>query len=210
MEIKINGKGLIGIALLSAGLAFGDYVSIVSSDTVDYTSAVPPIAPEEIMTVGSVVFRMDSVNPSTIYGGTWQLITGDAEVRFGNGNAQNTLVQGTDTKNIPLPKHNHDMAHNHTKGTMDVTGYFPTIITSGYENGMGGAFSAIYNSKIAEKSAWTNSTTTDYGIQFNAARNWTGSTSQPSNANTGDSGVDNATVEVKGAYITLNVWKRIS
>ena len=38
--------------------------------------------------VGSVVMRMDAVNPATLYGGTWQLITGDATITFGNGAAQ--------------------------------------------------------------------------------------------------------------------------
>lgn len=31
MEIKLNGKALLGIALLSAGLAFGNYVSLIDA-----------------------------------------------------------------------------------------------------------------------------------------------------------------------------------
>jgi hypothetical protein len=208
MEIKVNGKGMICIAMLSAGLAFGDYVSLINSEEVAYISAPPAVAPEEIMTVGSVVFRMDDVNPSTIYGGTWELITGDAEVRFGDGNVQNALVQGNDNKSVPLPKHSHDMFHTHTRGSMEITGYFPTIIVGSFQNGTGGAFWGSSHSQFQNKSAYANSTTNNYGIQFQASRNWSGSTSQPSTTNTGEAGVDNASVNVKGAYITLNVWKR--
>lgn len=208
MEIKVNGKGMICIAMLSAGLAFGDYVSLINSEDVSYTSAPPIIAPEEIMTVGSVVFRMDNVNPSTIYGGTWQLITGDAEVRFGDGTVQNALVQGSDDKSAPLPKHSHDMSHTHTRGSMEITGYFPTIIASGFELGTGGAFVGDYHTRYNNKSAMANSTLSNYGIRFQASNNWSGSTSQPSTTNTGEAGIDNASVNVKGAYITLNVWKR--
>lgn len=31
MEIKLNGKSLLGIALLSVGLSFGDYVSLIDA-----------------------------------------------------------------------------------------------------------------------------------------------------------------------------------
>jgi hypothetical protein len=41
MDIRINGKTLLAVGLLSAGLAFGEYVSVISSDSVSYTSAVP-------------------------------------------------------------------------------------------------------------------------------------------------------------------------
>jgi hypothetical protein len=204
MEFKFNGKSLLLLGVLSASIAFGEHISVLNNDG----SQISSNPMEKVMTVGSIVVRVDDINPSTIYGGTWELIQGDAALRLGNGTNQTTIVEGNDVVTMPIPKHSHDMSHTHTRGTMDFDGYFPTIITGAFQDGTGGAFWAIENSKFQNKSAYTNSTVTNHGMHFTASRNWTGNTSQPDNLNTSEEGVDNATVNVKGAHINLNIWKR--
>lgn len=205
MEFKFNGKSLLLLGVLSASIAFGEHISVLNNGGAQISSN--PM--EEIMTVGSIVVRVDNVNPSTIYGGTWELIQGDAALRLGNGTNQTTTVEGTDNVNMSIPKHSHDMSHTHTKGTMNFTGHFPTIITSAFQDGTRGAFWADSNATLFQnKSPRTVTETTNYGIYFAASRNWAGNTSQPDNLNASEEGIDNATVNVKGAHINLNIWKR--
>ena len=65
--------------------------------------------------INSVVLRMDSVNPTTLYPGTWQLITGDASLTFGNGAQQPGLPSGNNTQSVPLLNHSHTgPSHNHS------------------------------------------------------------------------------------------------
>lgn len=207
MEFKINGKYLLVGGLLSMSLAFGEHIAVFNNGAVSHTESN---AIENLMTVGSVVVRVDNINPSTIYGGNWELIQGDAALRLGDGTTQNGLVQGTDLQNIVLPKHSHEMNHTHTRGNMDFSGYFPIIITNVFQAGVGGAFLAVSNTNINQKSSYTVSANNNHGIEFKASRTWTGVTSQPSNTNTNEVGVDNASIDLKGAHINLNIWKRKS
>lgn len=190
MDIRINGKTLLAVGLLSAGLAFGEYVSVISSDSLSYTSAVPETP---VMTVGAVVLRMDDTNPSTIYGGTWELVTGDASLRFGDGTNLSGAIEGNGNNPIvPLPK------HSHTKGTMNITGSF-TNIAQDRSSAIGatGAFS-----KTSSGTGRGTGDGTAMDFSFNAANAWTGSTSEE--------GSNNANLDVRGDYIKINVWKRIN
>jgi hypothetical protein len=47
MKIELNGKSLLAIGLLSAGLAFGEYVSVASGE---YTSIVVEDSPSNVYT----------------------------------------------------------------------------------------------------------------------------------------------------------------
>lgn len=84
MEIKINGKGVIAALILSAGFVSAEYVSVIDSNSVKYTSAPEatfdsPIEP--VVMWGSVIppagwFEMNGQSTSgypeltTIYGAT--------------------------------------------------------------------------------------------------------------------------------------------
>lgn len=220
MEFKINGKSLLLIMTLSAGAVFAQYTSkggvIVEGATEEEIKA----AILETMPVGSVTFRMDSVNPTTIYGGTWELMTGDAVLKFGDGSAQTGIVSGNNTKNVPLPQHSHDMNHTHQRGSMEVhgdlsaPGYGNTSV--GYSLDGSGAFhpsgSKTYLDKI---DGGANQGSVYRSVNFYASRTWTGHTSRPyvSNTgtakdNTGSAGTAVATVDVEGSTIKMNVWKR--
>ena len=104
--------------------------------------------------------------------------------------------------------HNHTIAHTHTKGSMEITGF----LYDGYGVGSTGgcaADGAFYIIEIAEKGAigdaadvkdrWRN-------LGFAASRSWTGETSQPSTAVSGFSGGN----ETRPSNYTIRIWKRIA
>ena len=141
--------------------------------------------------VGSVVMRMDAVNPATLYGGTWQLITGDATITFGNGAAQTGRATGSNDVDVPLPAHTHGTTHN--LGTT-TNGNHNHAIRTGYQR------MSIHDIN----GNWFRDTNmlnyTEYAGDHN--HGITGGVSVQS------AGTANATVNVRGARIAINVWCR--
>lgn len=190
MDIRLNGKALLGILTLSAGLAFGDFVTLIDSKSSG--GYIIKEIPVETATAGSVVLRLDDINPGTIYGGTWELITGDASLRLGNGANLSGRIEGSGNDPVvPL------QAHSHTKGTMEITG---TLNNISQDRSSGiiteGAFSQVYSG--------TGRGTGDgqaMDITFAASNSWTGETSVE--------GTSNATLDVRGNYLKVNVWKKL-
>lgn len=172
------------------------------------------------MTVGSVVLRMDDVNPATIYGGTWELIQGDADLRLGNGSNLSGNIEGiTNDPSVPLVKHTHtatQAAHSHNRGNMEIYG---RISASGYANtSVGyslsgtGAF-APYGSltTLDDIDHYLNQGSVYRAVDFRASRNWTGTTNSVApHITISESGNDNETIDVRGQFVKVNVWKKIS
>lgn len=213
-EVGFNEKvdfnevvNLSNIVSRNASCSYDGALSVLSDgELVSCISGTWQTSAQTIMPVGSVVLRMDNINPSTIYGGTWQLITGDASLSFGNGTNQSGSSYGDNTKSVPVPYHRHNMAHTHTRGSMNITGWF-TGDDRLVQNSNGGAF-YDYNSNLGGNGASGGGGTGT--VYFSANRSWSGSTSQPSSSNTGYAGSSGNTMDVRGARIDINVWKRIS
>lgn len=196
IKFELNGKALLAVGLLSAGLAFGEYVSVINSEEVSYSSAIPE---KEIQTVGAIVLRTDSTNPADIYGGTWRLITGDASIRLGDGTQQDlTSVSGDNTPIVPLQEHDHtaifsgDALPNHTHNLYTDRNDSGDYHARGSRYGhVGSGYSPVVNSGTS----W---------IKGSSAGTPTGTISLAK------AGVTNATLNVRGAFITVNVWEKIS
>lgn len=182
MNININGKGLLATALLSSSIVFANFVSFI-----DTGSAGGISIEKETMTVGAVVLRVDNVNPSTIYGGSWELLQGDAAIRLGDGKIVNTTVKGNNNPIVPVPHHTHAASfvgnalppHSHSQAFSDDYKGVANIVRGAGNNG---SFST------GSVSAGTPSGTVSVSA----------------------TGTSNATLDVRGAFITINVWKRIS
>lgn len=135
--------------------------------------------------IGTLEFRVDAVNPGTLFGGTWTLITGDATLALGDGTANVGTISGNNTPSVPLPKHNHtgntsiNGNHNH-KGAQ-------FYVATGFKSSGSSDHSTPYNSG-------------NQGIPADGDHQHTFTTA--------DSGVDNPTIDVRGARIKINVWKR--
>lgn len=136
-----------------------------------------------IRPIGSIEIRLDNVNPSTLFPGTWTLISGDACLAVGT-QANAGSISGNNTPTVPLPQHNHAMyinsAGQHVHGgNVGKSGY-------SFEHHQ-------YNSRMPMES-WQHQTdpagnhTHDCGI-YNA-------------------GVANATIDVRGARLYCAIWKR--
>jgi len=137
--------------------------------------------------VGSVVLRMDATNPSTIYGGTWQLITGDATLTFGNGAAQTGGVTGSNDVAVPLPAHTHDATFTGNR-----------LPDHRHDNGIYGESEGTTNRR--SPAIYKND-----GILYTGYE----SAGTPSGSVTvASAGVSNPTINVRGARIAINVWQR--
>lgn len=166
--LKINKK--IGLAILGSMslFAMADFVSLI-----DAKSAGGIIVEKETMTVGSVVFRMDDVNPADIYGGTWQLLDEDATVIFGNGAKQSGVAIGENNPLVPL------VAHSHTRGTMEISGT-ARLNSEKFDSTASGVFTKSTVSGYRNEGKGSN---TVNQLNFTASRNWTGSTSVEGTSN---------------------------
>lgn len=137
--------------------------------------------------VGSVVMRMDAVNPATLYGGTWQLITGDATITFGNGAVQSGVASGNNNPSVPLPRHGHAATfsgnqlppHNHD-----------TYLKATTQGGPNGWAPSTYNNLVPIRTSLDSAGTPSGSVHVQ------------------ESGSDNATIDVRGARIAINVWLR--
>ena len=145
--------------------------------------------------VGSVYISFNSADPSTLFGGTWQrlkdtflLANGDTYVAGSTG--------GSATKTIAvsnMPAHNHSVNangnhshtattstagnHSHTRGTMNITGYHDAGDDD--SSHYGGAFYFTFRSTAHNQRSVGGDT--NVAVQFDASRNWTGSTSTAGN-----------------------------
>lgn len=194
LKFKINKK--IGLAILGGMslFAMADFVTLI-----DAKSAGGITIEKETMTVGSVVFRMDDVNPSTIYGGTWELLKGDATIALGDGTVQSGVSSGDNDPQVPL------VEHSHTRGTMEISGRVLNYTSNKSKAEGSSPNGAFYGTgSIQYDGGGSSSGNHQYpdNIYFQASRNWTGSTSVE--------GVSNATLNVRGERLTVNVWQRIN
>lgn len=204
-NFKINKK--IGLLLVGFASLFAtaDFVSLV-----DTKAAGGIVIEKETMTVGSVVFRMDNVNPSTIYGGTWQLITGDATLTFGDGSSQSGIPTGENDPIVPIVAHSHSMNHDHPAATTNTDTH-----NHGVRSGVADAMDHYYKLNRNRAFAGINPSeglggfTSSTGLVANDSHNHT--VDLPNyTGNTGVTGVSDATLNVRGQRIAINVWKRIN
>lgn len=174
----------------AAGQGFAKPITV----TEDQLNALPQQVADLrniLFPVGSVVFRMDNVNPTSIYGGTWSLITGDATITFGNGAAQTGAVSGNNVVSVPLPNHSHTTTHNLSTAT-----------------------AGNHNHPI--KTGRDRMSIDDVGgnwFRDNSQTNYTEYAGDHTHQIIGvvsvqASGTEGASINVSGARIAINVWRR--
>ena len=185
--------------------------------------------------VGSVYISFNSADPSTLFGGTWQRLKDTFFLANGDSYAPNT-TGGSATKTISvnnLPAHSHSVNasgdhyhdastswagnHSHTRGSMNITGYFFAESTGG-NYPVGGAFyydGSNYYSGVGS---------TNYDNQrtiFDASRNWYGETSWNGNhyhtlstswagnhTHTTNNTGDGLPMNIMPPYQTVYMWRR--
>ena len=170
----------------------------------------------QLYPVGSIYMNVNNVDPSAIFGGSWERMpSGRMLVNSGDGFNLNE-VGGEKEHRLTedeLASHNHgggEMAggHTHTRGTMDITGDFVGALQGNFDYGVHGAF---YHERLEVVGPASNKGDPRQRVWFKASRNWTGETSR-SGEHTHNflSSGKNQPHNNMPPYIVVNMWKRIS
>ena len=81
----------------------------------------PPL--KELFPIGSIYINVNTTNPGTIFGGTWEQIKDKfllcSGSTYNNGSSGGQASVTLSTANMP--------AHTHTRGTMNITGGISSI-----------------------------------------------------------------------------------
>lgn len=209
---KKNKIAMILALMTGAIFASADYVTLIDTDAAGGIRVVEKSitendikdiiaqTKEEMMPVGTITMRMDNINPSSIYGGTWSLLSGDAVLSFGDGTTQSGVAIGENNPNVPLVEHSHSINHNHAKVNTDSKGNHRHAIRSESPEPSGdGALGDTFD----EGNTLLKSMYTEY------TGNHTHSVDLPNFAgSSGKAGVASPTIDVRGKRINVNVWQR--
>jgi len=145
--------------------------------------------------IGSVVMRMDAIDPATIYGGTWSLVTGAASLTFGDGSVRDGAIVGSDTQTVTLPEHSHANTAASTFAGSAMANHTHNNPAHAGQTTQGGPYTVTMSGGP-----------TTYPSQAVSAGTPAGSvTTTMTNVNAGTAG---ATMDVAGARIAINVWQR--
>ena len=152
-----------------------------------------------IYPIGSIYMSVNNVSPSSFLGGTWEQIQDTfllcSGSKYGAGS-----TGGEETHTLSIQE---APQHTHTRGTMEIKGFFSATIPDYHSNTAEGSFvgasrSAGYNG-ANYRSGNSSPSTPMYGYDFYASRSWSGETSsrggnQPHNN--------------MPPYLAVYVWKR--
>lgn len=197
----------------------------------DVIAVITAICPYK---VGDIYTTKNSSNPALLWiGTTWRKIEGRF-LRATNGSEVAGTTGGSDTKTLTtnnIPSHNHggtttsagnhthgQEAHAHGRGNMEIYGYIQGTINGG---SIGGAFYSSGGLHVEGDYGWiTGSGSRANSATLQASRNWSGNTTAAAPAIKAAGNHNHslnitytgggAAFDVKPAYITVNVWERLS
>lgn len=176
---------------------------------------------EVIYPVGGVYLSMNDLNPSTFLGGTWELVTGDASLALGDGTSQDSNIEGENTPQVPVPQHSHDSgslftqnagSHSHSSGslsTQEAGSHRHTVKAEGSDGGSPGGHISTNSYREQNVQVYTNSVG-DHTHTVTGNTSSAGNHSHTVSGSVGNSGTSGATLDVRGAQLKVNVWRRVA
>lgn len=138
--------------------------------------------------VGSALLLFSNQNPNGTYPGTWALVTGDASLALGDGSSNVGGIFGDNTPLVPLPEHGH-------------IGHFNGNPLPPHDHGMQ-IFGDVQAGNVNQRAPAIAKNQGELRTQGNSAGTPTGSVTVDVN------GTRDARINVRGAQIKVNVWKR--
>ena len=191
--------------------------------------------------IGSIYMSVNPTNPADIFGGTWQALD-QGRVLIGAGTAHPAGEEGGSETHLlseeEMPAHTHTMdsagshthggsagtagAHTHSRGSMNIEGE----ITPTYDAGLVSTdYSGTINGAFEKGTAFSRTLNTVSGnsraLEFNASKDWTGSTSSNGehshSLSINSGGSHSHTINSKGGgeaysimqpYLSVYMWKR--
>ena len=143
---------------------------------------------DDVYPVGSIYMSVNSVNPSTLFGGTWEQI--EDKFLLASGTSYSNGATGGSADAVVV-EHNHTQAqHTHTgsSGRMFIT--------------------QVDGQSVAEKRVTVPTSGSNYAPIITSSDNWYGvgsvGNATPTINNSGESGTD----KNMPPYLAVNVWKR--
>jgi hypothetical protein len=193
----------------------------------------------QIYPVGSVYISFNSANPATLFGGVWQRLKDTFLLANGDAYAPNT-TGGSATKTITvnnMPAHNHTVNesgnhyhdastswagnHSHTRGSMNITGWFSNEALPGGVSGAAEVGGAFYLSPTGRGHISTTVAGGNSNYSFEASRTWGGETSWNGNhyhtlstswsgnhSHTTNNTGDGLPLNIMPPYTTVYMWLR--
>lgn len=141
--------------------------------------------------VGSILLFVNNRDPNGEYPGTWARIVGDASIGLGDGSNNVGIISGNNDPAVPLVQHSHGATFNGASMPAHSHGITIRVATASPEGkGDWSAYGPGGGSNQQTDVASAGVTTGSVSIH--------------------NAGTPGATLNVRGARLTVNVWKRTS
>ena len=175
-------------------------------------------SPLDAYPVGAYYISSESTSPEVLFGGTWVRVQDRMILAAGStytaGSTGGSATKTLSVANMPIHSHSCSSTgnHTHTRGTMNITGNFNGSqlydINPGVANpyaagafGVGGSVGRLTN--------YSEGDNNQNGFNFDASRNWSGTTSSNGNHQHTIGNNGNGTAfNIMPPYIVAYVWRR--
>ncbi|EOE0154418.1 hypothetical protein ACJ8S7_005071 [Klebsiella pneumoniae] len=138
--------------------------------------------------IGCLLLLVTTANPNGDYPGTWERVDADATLYINQGNAAPGALTGNNNPTVPVPRHTHGASFSGNQ----LPGHSHGDVPARVRVKVGGSTNTLYS---PYQDGNTNSV---------SAGTPTGSVT------VSESGTVNATIDVRGQRLLVNVWKRTS
>lgn len=182
-----------------------------------------------IYPVGSIYMSANNVNPSTLFGGTWQALSGrfllGADSTYAAGSTGGSATKTLTTNELPahthtgpshthsVPNHTHSVpAHGHTASTASAGAHTHNInrnkiAATGTAKYAAQAGTGARTTATTSAGAHTHTVTVNNCAAFNTTSSGSCTTGAEGTGNTGSAGSGNA-FNILPPYLAVYMWKR--